>query len=140
MTEVTGATGQAAVLQVAGGIDDGQIYQVNYGKNDVTTAIDAYVDMELGYKGQLVQLAELILRCAAKTNGTLTLALYDNDEEVAAIPLSMISELGNNATCRHRLPCNVESQQPSIRIRNGEKDAGFTLIDIGLRSYTNDGV
>ena len=140
MTEVTGATGQAAVLQVAGGIDDGQVYQVNYGKNDVATGIDAYADMQLGYKGQLVQLAELILRCEARTNGTLTLTLYDNDQEVAAIPLSMISDLGSNATCRHRLPCNVESQQPSVRIRNGEKDAGFTLVDIGLRSYTNEGV
>ena len=140
VTEVTGATGQAAVLQVAGGIDDGTVYQINYGKNDVTTAIDAYADMQLGYKGQLVQLAELILRCEARTNGTLTLVIYDNDEEVFAVPLSMISELGSNATCRHRLGCNVESQQPSIRIRNGEKDAGFTLIDIGLRSFTNEGV
>lgn len=140
LTEVSGTTGQAAVVQVAGGIDDGTVYQANYGKNDVTYGVDAYIDMELGYKGQLVQLKEIVMRCEARTNGTLQITFSDNGTEVGVVPMSMISGYGGTATCRQRIPCNVESQQPTIRIRNGEKDAGFTLIDLGLRSDVNAGV
>lgn len=140
MTEVSGDSGQAAVVQVVGGIDDGQVYQSNYGLNDVLEGIDAYVDLQLGYKGQVVQVADIVLRCEARTNGTLIVTMLDNDVEIGSIPVSMISKQGANATCRHNLPVLLESQQPTLRFRNGEKSAGFTLIDLGLRSWINYGL
>jgi hypothetical protein len=138
MTEVSGDSGQAAVVQVGGGIDDGQVYQLNYGDNDVTTGIDAYVDMELGYKGQLVEVADIIVRMEAKQTGTMGLVLIENGVTRGDIPLSMISVDGFKTT-RHIVPCSLSGQQPTLRFRNGEKNTPFTLIDIGLRSFYNEG-
>jgi hypothetical protein len=138
MTEVSGDSGQAAVVQVAGGIDDGTVYQSNYGKNDVAAGIDGYLDMELGYKGQLVEINDVILRVEASTGGTLSLVLYENGVQRGDIPLSMISRDGTK-TCRHIVPCALYGQQLTLRFRNGEKSIGFTLIDVGLRSSYNEG-
>jgi len=138
MTEVSGDSGQAAVVQVVGGIDDGTVYQSNYGTNDVDRGIDGYLDMELGYKGQLVEINDVILRVEASTGGTLSLVLYENGVQRGDIPLSMISRDGTK-TCRHIVPCALYGQQLTLRFRNGEKSIGFTLIDVGLRSSYNEG-
>jgi len=63
--EVEAASGDVAVLQVAGGADDGYVYQTNTTNNDVSTAIDAYATMEIDGEGADILMRDLILRLLA---------------------------------------------------------------------------
>jgi hypothetical protein len=60
---------------MAGGIGDGSVYQVNYGDNDVTTAIDAYAMMELDGSGATLDLREVIVRTKSG-QGNLVITPY----------------------------------------------------------------
>jgi hypothetical protein len=68
--EVEAASGDVAVLQVAGGTADGTIYQTNYGDDDVSTAIDAYATMELDGAGADILMRDMILRASGTTTVT----------------------------------------------------------------------
>ena len=70
--EVEAASGDTEVLQYGGGTADGFIYQLNYGTDDVSTAIDAYATMEIDGEGAELWMREFILR----NQGTTTLTAY----------------------------------------------------------------
>jgi hypothetical protein len=68
--EVEAASGDVAVLQVAGGTADGTVYQINYGDSDVSTAIDAYATMELDGTGADILMRDMILRASGECTVT----------------------------------------------------------------------
>jgi len=72
LCEVEAASGDVAVLQYAGGTADGTVYRTNYTTDDVSTAIDAYVTMEVDGDGAEIWMRELILR----NTGTATMTAY----------------------------------------------------------------
>jgi hypothetical protein len=69
--DIGAGSGQAPVVQVGGGIDDGKVYLLNSGVNDVSTAIDAFVTMELDYRGLVFNLREMILRIKNEQGGCI---------------------------------------------------------------------
>ena len=75
MAEIEAGSGNIGILQVVGGTADGTVYQSNYGDNDVTTAIDSYVTMELDAKGYEMFLREFIIRLK-KNEGGCTVTPY----------------------------------------------------------------
>ena len=77
MTEVEAASGNLAILQYGGGTNDGAVYQMNTGDNDVdigntTTAIDAYVRKEYNLGGHILSLRELLLTMKVQSAGDCT--------------------------------------------------------------------
>lgn len=77
MEEIEAASGNVTVLQVAGGIDDGQVYLSNSGTNDVSTAIDAYATMEFNAGGDIININELVLRLKSG-EGSATITPYQD--------------------------------------------------------------
>ena len=93
MTEVQAGTGDVAIIQVGGGIDDGFIYQLNYGTNDVSTEIDAFFIIELDAKGYILWITEMLMRVRAQTAGDVLIIPYSNDMAEAQFILTEASEL-----------------------------------------------
>lgn len=62
MLNVESSSGNVKNIQIAGGAGDGIVYRINTGKNDVSTAIDAYVTMELDGEGEIIELRKIVLR------------------------------------------------------------------------------
>lgn len=82
--EIEAASGQFAVLQVAGGVDDGTVYRTNYGTTDVSTNITGSVTMEYDGQGHDLFLDEIVIR----VNGACTLTPYADTVAKDAITIS----------------------------------------------------
>jgi hypothetical protein len=82
--EVEAASGQFAVLQVAGGTADGTIYQTNYGATDVSTAFTGSMTIEYDGQGHNLFLDEIVVR----VNGACTLTPYADTVAKDAITIS----------------------------------------------------
>ena len=133
MEEVEAASGNVPVLQVGGGTADGTVYQLNYGTNDVTTAIDSYVQPEFGLGGQYLLLRELLIRCKAQTAGDMALTISKNG--IAAISdkaLSMIAQVTNQEIRRHRLSLAVMDQHITVKIQHNTATQEMYLEDLGV--------
>jgi hypothetical protein len=77
MEEIEAGSGNVTLLQVGGGVDDGFVYQLNTGRDDVDTAIDGYGIMEIDGEGSVISLTEIILRMK-KNTGNCRLTLYED--------------------------------------------------------------
>ena len=133
--EVEGASGDVTVIQVGGGIADGTVYQLNYGQNDVSTAVDTAITLELNGAGEYILLSELVLRCKVQTAGNISLTIKANDvTKVNAKALSMITEVAGQAIRRHRMNLNIQDQHISIRLRHNTVSQDMYLYDIGVRT------
>jgi len=134
LTEVEAASGALAVLQYGGGVDDGTVYQLNYGTNDITTAIDAYVTLEFSGQGEFIDLREIILRCKTQTAGNMSLTITQNAiAAITAKSLSMIAETTNQIVRRHRISMNVMDQHISIKIQHNTESQDMYLEDMGVK-------
>jgi len=70
MTNIEPVSGtQYPIVQVGGGVDDGTVYQLNYGVDDVTTPVTSIIRMVLNYKALFIQLREILIRFAAQNSG-----------------------------------------------------------------------
>lgn len=133
MVEVESGSGNTTITQVGGGVDDGYVYQLNYGTNDVTTTINSYIDIELNGAGEYINLRELLLRAKAQTSGEITLIVYKNGIEHSVRHLTMTPEISDQLVRRHRIGLNVTDQHISVRIQNNEKDKSMYLEDLGIK-------
>lgn len=125
------------VIQVGGGVDDGFIYQLNVGKDDVTDAIDAFFEMELNVGGEYVQLSEIIIRAVAVATaaGDITLTLSRNSNAAGTKTLSMSPELANQTIRRHRFSLNVCDQNVTVKVQNATAAKTMELLDMGLKTF-----
>lgn len=78
------ASGQYPILQIAGGQDDGTVYQTNYGTNDCGTAIDSFVVMEFDGQGHTLHLEQMVLRI----DGSCTVTPTADDVDHTAITIT----------------------------------------------------
>ena len=124
-----------AVIQVGGGVDDGLVYQLNVGKNDITTAIDGYLTMELNAGGEFIQLNEVMLRAAAVATsaGDITATFTRNTISAGAKTLSMSPAIATQTIRRHRFPLNICDQNISIKLQNNTASKAMELLDLGLK-------
>jgi hypothetical protein len=126
-------SGNVPWVQVGGGVDDGQLYQVNYGTADVTTAIESYVRIELNGAGDYLNLLWFVLQCKVQT-GNLTFTTYQNNIAKDSLTLSMAAEYSTQAVRRHLLSLNIVDQQISLKISNSSTTETFTLYNTGLEA------
>jgi hypothetical protein len=135
MAEAKAGSGNVSVVQVGGGAD-GFVYQLNYGDDDVTTAIDAYVTVEFDGAGREMLLEEFILRVkaqAAAGAGNVTVTPYNNGVAGSAKTLSMAAILTGQASRRHRDNFGgVKSDHFSIKIQNNAASMSMTLLDYAV--------
>lgn len=113
--EMGAGSGNIPVVQVGGGIDDGLVYLLNTGLNDVSTAINAYATLELDLKGAVFTLREMLLRVKAQT-GDITLTPYINSIAQTAKTLSQAADLTSRTQRRHRFDMDLTGDHVSLKI------------------------
>ena len=140
MCEVEAASGNLTILQYGGGTDDGAVYRLNTGTNDVdiatvTNPIDAYATMELDYGGNFLALRRMLLRVKSQAAGDVTITPYRNTRTGTAIDLSMIAETTGDAFRRHRFGIDVQDPHISMKFRNATASQELYLLDVGHELY-----
>jgi len=137
MTEIEADSGAIHTIQVGGGVDDGQIYLLNSGDNDVAAAIDAYSISELNAGGEYIQLNEMMIRTKAQTaanTSNITITLYKNSVSAGTKTLSMTEDISGNLVKRHRFNLNLCDQNLSVKIQHNTASKQCELLDLGMRA------
>ena len=127
----SGAAG-STFTQIAGGVADGLLYQVNYGTADVSTAIDTYIRMEFSGRGHYLALLWFMIQCVAKATGNITLTTYQNGIQKDQLTLSMAAEVTNQEIRRHLLSLNVVDQHIALKIQNSSATDTITVMNVGV--------
>jgi len=131
-TDVEAGSGNAAVLQIGGGTADGTVYQLNYGTNDISTAVASYLDIEFQYGGIYLVLLALLLRCKVQTAGDVTLTVYANKVSQFSETLSMLAEDTSEVVRRNMLTMNVINHALSLRLAHSTASQSMTLYELGV--------
>jgi len=146
MTEVEAASGNLAILQYGGGTNDGAVYRLNTGTNDVdigttTTPINAYARKEYNMGGHILNIGELLLTMKVQSAGNCTVTPYGNNVAGTAKTLSMTAENTNEAMRRHRFRLTVDDQdeQISLKFQNNTASQSLYLETLGLDMYEKEG-
>jgi len=132
MVEVEAQSGNVPVVQVGGGVDDGLVYLLNTGTNDVSTAIDGHLIMEVSNDGFYVNLNELMLRMKVQAAGNATVTLTQNELTGSTLTLAMTAEVTNELIRRHRESVNITNQNISIKVQHATASQTMYIYDIGL--------
>ena len=136
------STGKIPVLQYGGGVDDGTVYQLNYGTNDVTTAIDAYIQMEFYHHGMELEMGNILVgmkvqAAAAPGIATCTVTPYANGVAQTALTLSMLLENTSEAVRRHKTGVGIASEQMSLKLQNATASEEIHLFDVAVEINVN---
>ena len=135
MTEVTAGSGDVIVIQVGGGSDDGFVYQLNYGLNDVGEAIDSFIQMELSGNGDKLLLRELNPTFKAESTGTAYIELFDAGRPRFKKNIKMTAAVWNQFVRHHRIHYKHVSRHISIKIGNNEPHRDFYIQEVGPQLY-----
>lgn len=130
MTEVEAGSGDVDVIQLTGGTGDGFVYQSNYGTNDVSTLINAYVDLELNADGKEMELRNAIL--TLKTGTHMTLTPYVDSVAQTAIVETSVTKV------RNKYSLNYRGTDQKLRIQNNTVSEAFQIFGIGIKLYSNE--
>lgn len=130
--EVEAASGNLPILQVGGGTADGQIYLLNNGLNDVSTAIDSYVTIEMDGDGEILQLDGMTLRCKAQSAGSITVTPYLNSIAGSTKTLVQTAETTNETIRRHTESWNLKSQHLALKFQHATASESCYLEDLKL--------
>ena len=126
-------SGSVTAVQIAGGIDDGTIYQSNYGtNNDVSTAIDSYALMELDLGGSIFRIGNVVLRQKVQSAGNVTITPYENGIAGTAITAPMTEEVASQVSRRNFVPLNPVSDHISLKFQNATVSQSILLKDLSL--------
>jgi hypothetical protein len=125
-------SGQAPIVMVAGGVDDGTIYQTNYGTADVSTAIRAFIEMVLNHKGRVINLRELLVRMGSQPSGSIALVAYEGERSKFSKQLSMVPERTNDTARRHRFNCDVTGDLLTLEIAHSSTTAALKIFEMGM--------
>ncbi len=140
ITQADAGSGDADVLSTGGGVDDGTVYLLNSGDNDVSTAIDAYVTKELNLGGLWFSVdKKFILRMKAQTAGSVVITPYTNGAAESSITKSMKAEKSGETLRRHRIPLSHKTSRLSLKFRNNTASESLYLLDsyIPCKIYEN---
>jgi hypothetical protein len=144
LTEVSpdsGATEQLQTVQLGGGVADGTIYRLNKGTNDISTAIDSYIDQEISAAGEHFILDEMAVRMKAQSAGDLTVSFYKNGVQMGITKtLPMTAVVANEINRRHRYYLNIQEDHVTVRYQNNVASQSFLLHDIGYGVKIWDGM
>jgi hypothetical protein len=129
--EMGAGSGNVPVVQVGGGIDDGLVYLLNTGTNDVSTAVNAYATLEVDLQGLVFTLREMLLRIKAQT-GDITLTPYINSIAQTAKTLSQAADVTNRTQRRHLFNLDLTGYHVSLKIAHNTVSESMLLEDFGL--------
>jgi len=132
LTETEAGSGNIPTLQISGGQEDGTIYQSNYGLNDVAESIHSYIQVELNYNGEVLNLREFLIRFEAMEYGEVILEFLKNNIHQMHKTVSMLPEKPGQIIKRKRFGLNITDQNISIKISCGEYNTEMNLIEIGM--------
>jgi len=132
MSEVEAGSENIPNVQIGGGQADGTVYQLNYGLNDVSKAISSYVQIELNYGGEVIELNEFLIRFAAQEHGRVLLEFFKNNLSGPSRTISMLAETAGQIIKRERFQVNLTDQNISVKIGCGEHNTKMNLVEIGL--------
>ena len=135
MAEVSadsGAIEKKSSIQLGGGIADGTIYRLNKGTNDVSIAIDSYVDMEISADGEYFIVDEMSVRVKTQDAGNLSLTFFKNDISVGTKTLDMTEAVAGNSNRRHRFYLNIQGDNATVRLQNSTVSQKFSIHDLGI--------
>ena len=130
--EVEAASSDIPILQISGGVNDGTVYRLNTGTNDVSTAIDAYVRMELSYEANVLSLNTITLRTKTQDDGKVTITPYLNDLEKDQIVLPMVARLSGEGSIRHTIKPGLLGDHISLKFQNDTASQSLYLEDATL--------
>jgi hypothetical protein len=130
---VAAGSGDTVIAQVGGGIDDGTVYQCNYGYNDVSAGIDASLTFELSDGGQVLNLEEFLLIAKAIGSGNAVIQLFENGLSNGVTAVAISAAIGSQEVRRHRIPIDRTSELISVKIGNGKKDEELYLLEAGFQ-------
>lgn len=139
MIEIEAGSGNVPVLQITGGIDDGTVYLSNSGKNDVSTAIDSFLIMELNARGKYMLLEEMLIQMESQVHGDIVIEFFKNSIQAGEKFLPMTPELPLQSVRRHRFALNIEDQNISIKVSNAGIDEDMKLLSLGTKTSIYEG-
>ena len=135
MANIEAASGAKEILQVGAGASDGFVYQLNQTNDDVSTAVNYQVVMELDGDGKVIDLKEDYFRCKVQSSGNITRAIALNGNSAYTITenFSMTAAVANDLYRRHRSPRSIAAQHFSIKWSNNTANTPVTMTDVGFR-------
>lgn len=142
MAEVEAASGAVFSLQYGGGSSDGFVYRLNTGLNDVSTAINAYIDQEIDGGGNYLQLRDTVLRGKSQAAGDITqsFALAGNStfETSPTKTFSMVAAISGDPYWRDRWRASLRSNHFTVRFAHNTVSESSFLLDVGYRLKPED--
>jgi hypothetical protein len=132
--ECDAASGNVPMIQLGGGQADGKVYILNSGLNDISTAIDAYVTVQINEAGSVVRDAEMIVRAKAQSAGNMTITPYYNGNVQSGLAktLSLTPEIASELIRRHKFLVNFKNQNVGLKIQHNTASESFYLLDYAL--------
>jgi hypothetical protein len=134
MTECEAGSGTASVLQVGGGVDDGQVYLLNSGLNDIAHEIDSFATAEFDTGGDILQMDELMLRMKVQSAGLVTVTPSLNSIAWTSFTLAQTAETANQTIRRHRKKMSLTAQHISLKIQHNTAGESCLLEDMRVKA------
>jgi len=138
--ETDAASGNVPIIQLGGGQADGKVYILNSGLNDISTAVDSYVTLQINEAGSFIRDVEMITRVKAQAAGNMTLTPYYNGNAQSSLAktLSLTPATANELIRRHKFSLNLKNQNIAIKIQHNTVSESFYLLDyaLNLEDYT----
>lgn len=129
--EVEAGSGNVPLIQVGGG-QDGYAYRLNTSQNDVSTAINAYVRMELNMNGNEFMVKDIKLRHKTQTAGNISIIPYQNGVEKPSFTIPMTAEKSGETIRRFKKTVDILGTNVAFKIGNASLSNDMTLYDIGF--------
>lgn len=130
--EAEAGTGAVEVVQAAG--MTGYVMQINTGTNDVTTAIDAHVIVELDWWGIRQTMERLFFRMNVQSAGNCTITPYENGVAKTALTKAMTAEKTNELVRRWLLNIKHTDEHMSLKFANATASQKLSLVDLIIES------
>jgi hypothetical protein len=129
--ELEAGTANIPLIQVGGG-QDGFLYRLNTSQNDVSTAINTYVKIELNLKGNEFMLKDMKLRHKVQSAGNISVVPYQNGVEKPSFTITMTAENTNETIRRSKKTLDMVGTHLALKIGNASATNDMTLYDLAL--------
>jgi len=129
--EAEAGSGNVPLVQVGGGID-GYAYRLNTSQNDVSTAIDAFIRMELNLNGNEFMVKDMKIRYKTQTAGNVSVIPYQNGVEKPSFVLTMVAEKAGETIKRSKKTIDILGNNVALKIGNASLSNDMNLFDIGF--------
>lgn len=133
VAEADASTGAIPVLQVGGG-QAGSCYQLNTTNNDISTAIDASMTMEINGNGNRIRLNQDSIRCKVQSAGSITRTIMadGNPATKDTKTLIMTAKATNDVYRRHFKSNKIDGDHISIKWRHNTAAQPCHFLDFGI--------